>query len=614
MAEEVDSKGSRFNRWNYCIPLIGILILQAAYALHFRAARGHDLYDPDCYMRLVRVERLVETGGWWDHREPRSHPPEGESSHWTRPLDVLLIAGAAPLVPWLGWHKALETWGWWLSPVLQLAAVLALWWAFADSFDGHGRMRLALLLLCQPAIFSTFAAGRPDHHSLILLAFILLVGFVRRAIRSGGHDMAWVRAGLCAGAGLWVSVELLAAVAVSGLACVWPYLVSGERAALGRAVRFFTAMAVMTVIFRIVERSPREWFLVEYDVLSRVHLTGFVVAAGLLGTLRLLTRSWATWARWTSFILVALAGLGLCLAIYPGFLRGGLYGNVPPELFEHWMRYVNEVQPLLLWRQESLALAVAGLGPVLVALPVLWLRWRRSSVDLEKTDAFFQMALLGTFTVLSLWQVRWLVYAAFTFLPAYTMAMNQAVGSVEDGVNRRFQPLARVGIFALFFSFVFLGGLLDPNRSPEIEGPTIDDSHGELAAWVGRKELPTDGRPHRVLSVPEIGPAILWHTRAEVMVTPYHRNVAGLLGSYQAFGTRSEEEFREYLARHEITLVLVPKRWVRSLMEDGTMMRRLALGESVAGLELIELPPRSSLLWRAYQFKRESDSRDQTEE
>ncbi|GAB4241606.1 MAG: hypothetical protein OHK005_04790 [Candidatus Methylacidiphilales bacterium] len=603
MAEEGDSKCSGFNRWIYCIPLIGILVLQATYALHFRAARGHDLYDPDCYMRLVRVERLVETGGWWDHREPRSYPPEGESSHWTRPLDVLLIAGAAPMAPWLGWHEALQTWGWWVSPALQIGSVLALWWAFADTFNGHGRMRIALLLLCQPAIFSTFAAGRPDHHSLILLCFILLVGFTRRAIRSGSNDMAWVRAGLCAGAGLWVSVELVAAVAVSGLACVWPYLVSGDRAALGRTARFFVAMAVMTVVFRLVERHPSEWVAVEYDVLSRVHLTAFVVAAGCLGFLRLIAGAWPSWGRWTAFLTASVAGLGLCLALYPGLLRGGLYGDVPPELFEYWMRYVNEVQPLLLWRQESLALAVGSLGPVLIAFPMLWVRWRRVPSDAAKTDALFQMALLVTFTGLSLWQVRWLAYAAFAFLPAYTLAMNDAVAWAESRVNGRWQPLVRVGIFGAFFSFVFLGGMLDPNRSPEKQGPSIDDSHGELAKWVGKQALPLDGRPQRVLSVPEIGPAILWHSRAEVMVTPYHRNVAGLLGSYKAFGTRDEEVFRNYLNKQGVTMVLVPKRWLRSLMEEGKMIRRLANGEAVAGLEQIELPPGPGRMWRAYQVK-----------
>lgn len=62
-------------------------------------------------MRLLRVERLIETGAWFDHTIPRSNAPYGETLHWTRPLDVLLVAGAAPLAPVLGWREALFAWG-----------------------------------------------------------------------------------------------------------------------------------------------------------------------------------------------------------------------------------------------------------------------------------------------------------------------------------------------------------------------------------------------------------------------------------------------------------------------------------------------------------------------
>ncbi|MFQ3671906.1 MAG: hypothetical protein SNJ84_10670 [Verrucomicrobiia bacterium] len=582
------------------IPLVGILVLQPLYALHFRAARGHDLYDPDCYMRLVRVERLVESGAWWDHREPRSFPPEGESSHWTRPLDVLLIVGAAPLVPVMGWHGALQAWGWWISPVLQMVTVLALWWAFRDLLDGHGRMRMALLLLVQPAIFSTFAAGRPDHHSLILLGFVVLVGMARRAIRKGVDDVAWVKTGLCAGAGLWVSVELVVGAAVVGWAALWPYLAGGDRRALGCGARYFLAMAVMAVAFRLAERSPGDWLEVEYDVLSVVHLTALVVAAGLLGLMRLVVGSWGAIGRWAGLAGAAGGGLAICLVSFPGFLQGGLYGDVPKELFENWMRYVNEVQPLLLWRQESLALAVAGLGPVLVALPVLVGRWRGAQGRAGKTDALFQLMLLLVFVGLSLWQVRWMVYAAFSFLPAYTLAMNETIRWVEDRLARRWLPWGRVMVFGAFFGFVFVGGMLDPNRSPEKAGPSIDDSHGALAVWVATLPRPEENRPHRVLSVPEVGPAILWHSDAEVVVTPYHRNVEGLLGSYEAFGLRDEKAFVEYLEARGVTLVLVPTRWVKSLMGEGMMMYRLARGEAVGDLRPLELPAGPSRMWRAY--------------
>ncbi len=65
------------------------------------------LWTADGYMRLVRVEALYETGDWYDGVVHRSNAPYGESLHWTRPFDVVLLAGAAPLAPVVGFKTAL---------------------------------------------------------------------------------------------------------------------------------------------------------------------------------------------------------------------------------------------------------------------------------------------------------------------------------------------------------------------------------------------------------------------------------------------------------------------------------------------------------------------------
>ena len=46
----------------------------------------------DSFTRLVRVERLVESGAWFDNTLPRANAPFGTSIHWTRPFDAALIA------------------------------------------------------------------------------------------------------------------------------------------------------------------------------------------------------------------------------------------------------------------------------------------------------------------------------------------------------------------------------------------------------------------------------------------------------------------------------------------------------------------------------------------
>src|SRR5690606_683523 len=61
-----------------------------------------DLIDTDGYMRYLRVEQLLENGDWFDSSSPRSNYPFGESQHWTRVLDVYIVAPTFLLQPFLG--------------------------------------------------------------------------------------------------------------------------------------------------------------------------------------------------------------------------------------------------------------------------------------------------------------------------------------------------------------------------------------------------------------------------------------------------------------------------------------------------------------------------------
>ena len=54
-------------------------------------------YDSDAYMRLQRVAELHTHGRWHDAQTQRTNAPNGETLHWTRPLDTMLLTGA-----WLG--------------------------------------------------------------------------------------------------------------------------------------------------------------------------------------------------------------------------------------------------------------------------------------------------------------------------------------------------------------------------------------------------------------------------------------------------------------------------------------------------------------------------------
>ena len=100
-------------------------------------------------MRLVRVEALFETGDWYSSFAERSNVPWGDDQHWTRPFDVLLLSSAVLLEAMTGFEAGLFWSGVVISPLLHIAAMLALMWAARPLFDTRGLFYLGMLAVVQ---------------------------------------------------------------------------------------------------------------------------------------------------------------------------------------------------------------------------------------------------------------------------------------------------------------------------------------------------------------------------------------------------------------------------------------------------------------------------------
>lgn len=183
-----------------------ITVTQLGFAFKTGVFSGH-LVDPDCYTWLVRVLHLQETGHWFDAILQRVDPPYGLEQHWTRPFDVLLLAGGWILSPFAGFEKGLHAWGVAVSPLLHIAAALSLVWAFVPVYNNRQLVFLVLCFIVQPAVFSSFRAGRPDHHGLVIFLFVVSLGFVVRMMNDPARRI-WPWTGAFVSAlGFWVCIE-----------------------------------------------------------------------------------------------------------------------------------------------------------------------------------------------------------------------------------------------------------------------------------------------------------------------------------------------------------------------------------------------------------------------
>ncbi|MDX1423527.1 MAG: hypothetical protein R3322_10335, partial [Kiloniellales bacterium] len=226
------------------------------------AVWGGELRGTDSYMRLLRVTHLYESGDWYDAAIPRSNAPYGEILHWTRPADLLYLAGALALEPAFGFQRGLFLWAIFLGPLLHVAMVMVLVWAVRPVFDQERRFLLALAVFAQIAIWRDGLLGRADHHMLILLVFAAAFGGAWRILLGDRRPAVALAAGAAAGFGVWLSVEFLLVWAVLFTALGVAWLRAGGGLARG-ALWHALGLAAVVALALPVERPPGAWWAAE---------------------------------------------------------------------------------------------------------------------------------------------------------------------------------------------------------------------------------------------------------------------------------------------------------------------------------------------------------------
>ncbi len=561
------------------------------------------LWGTDGYMRLARVEALYETGDWYGNVSRRSNAPYGETLHWTRPLDALLLAGAAPLAPIVGFRTALYWWGVLISPVLHVLALLALMWAARPLLPRQGLVYLGVLAVSQPAILINFAHARPDHHGLIGLLFVLEFGFVLRLLGRPFEARTAIAAGAAAAALLWVSVEgmLVVAFALAAMGLGW----LAARDSFARKSRVFSmALIAGLVIALLVERPLSDLGAEEYDRLSVVHLFVFATVAVFWLVAEVVERHWALCAGAAGRAAMAFVGVaaaaGVVWLVFPKFFGGPLV-DVDPRLMSVSFDVIAEMEPLVLPDKplRSLRRIVLFVGPALLAVPFLVHLLLRGPP--EERRVWMGVALgLALFLPLAFYQLRVVPYAEFLLMLPYTALMMRLLGAFglsPGGGEAAAAPrdpsivlaVARAAVVVAFALWFLLLAAVIPG--PTAANGAADCPETAMARYLGEAFR---GPPRRILGFVDFGPEILYRTRHEVVATPYHRNT-GLLDTYDVFSATDDRTARQIVERRGIDLVLICSlnaEAARYLAPDGapTLYRRLDEGEPPGWLRALPLP------------------------
>lgn len=512
---------------------------------------------PDAYMRSVRVLDFIEGRDWYDGTIERSNAPYGETLHWTRPLDVLILAGAVPLkkLAGLDWPAAVFASGAMVSPLLHVLALLAFLWALRPLFDDRGLALAGFLFAAQFYLTFQFALGRPDHHGLILLLDILVLGFVLRLLGPAPRHADALAAGAVAALVIWVSVEglVITALMLAALAADW--IRRGATVAWTGWIAV-AALCLGLLAALVVERPLDDLGAISQDRISILHV-GIAGVAVLLWTIALAwpSRGQSPLVRGGVLLggaALAVAGLAVYVERYglPRLLAGPM-ADVHPRVVAEWWDFNKEVSPLLDKGDiaGTLPKFVAHLGMASLALPAML--WQALRVRAARRAAWWLLLSASVAAMaLAVHEVRWSGLTQVFLLPGYAVAARWLIDRLAATPLR----LAARALVPIVFAvgFLFIGASL---RRADAEPPAAPDCDVKRIAGALNERYPNDVR--RIASFIFYGPELLYRTSHEVVATPYHRNAAGMLDLIDFLKAEDMEAARRLADRRGIDLVVV---------------------------------------------------------
>ncbi len=585
------------------------LMIQAIFVVRgFAPVFDGELYGPDAYMRLVRATELAEGGGWFDTVSERSNAPFGLELHWTRPLDVLLLAGAAPLAPLVGFQTALYWWGVVVSPLLQLLSLGVLFWAGGLFFAPAGRVYLCVIFLCQPGVIYDYMAGRPDHQSLMGLLFALSVALTMRLMHHELRPREALGAGLVVALAMWISVESLVATALMlvalGLAWVWH---GGD---LARKSLIVTLVATAGAGLALAVNPVADGVLaLRYDRLSIVHVVLLAVVALFWLAVVGLERGAlaAARAQGGAPMRAALGAAGAVLVL--GFawlafpkLFGGPYVDLDPTLGPIFRNFVGQSRPMFSADSGSLTQAVYWLGPVALGLPYAVHRCLRGAPG-ERPLWLYLLGGLLLYLVLTILMMRWASYLGLLVAFPVSGLLMHVLGFLDRRLAMPWRALARA-LTVILFSVGFLSlGIVFQRQSENFARVEVLEAAEQSCSLTGFAAFANQAAatgaegaaPQRILANLFSGPEILYRTRHEVVATPLDHNARGIGDAYAILSAASDQAARERVRARGITWILLCPDSIEQVLfrrpdRASTLYERLARGALPAWLKAVVLP------------------------
>ena len=543
--------------------------------------------DTDDAMRMVQVRDLLSGQGWFDMHVYRLAPPAGSFMHWSRVVDVPLVAlmRLFGLVFTPAHTEALTR----LAFPLVMLAGLYLAVAHVARLFGDRAVQIAAVVLAfatGPA-FAQFVPGRIDHHAPQIVLLMLASGGVIAAL-DPLRARALLVAAACMAVSLAISLENLPFFVVLTAIPIVAWIVRGDEQALG--LKLFSAglLAALPLCF-VATVGPQRWTDTACDAYSATHL-----AAGVAGALALLgleaTRRWRTiGARFVGALAAGLLPLAAVKTLAPLCL-GDPFVGLDPLVRTVWLDHVAEVQTLLDLGATQPSAAITLSAPLTLAL-IATLAASFFARGLQCARLLSLAALIAVGLAMTFWGVR-------VFSSVAPLAAIGAAAAILPLAQRLAAPgplhaMLATALCLPFAPIVYAAALP--------ADPPVDDSR-TLACLRPDALKPLDMAPAGLVLAPiDEGSHLLAFTHHSVVAAPYHRNNAGNRLSIEAFLAKPDEARKIIAASgadYLVACTLMKRRRIMAAHAPRGLAAELLAGRAPEWLKPLDVRAEPNVIYR----------------
>ncbi len=516
----------------------------------------------DGLMRHVWVAQLYEGGGWYNNIIADISAPHGGSLHWTHALDILIILGAQPLELFMDSPQALFWSGALICPLLLLGCLFGIAWTVIPLVGRNRWLPACIVALFQVSIFSYASLGLADHHTLLLFFEIILIGATIRMILDKSAGRAAIIAGLAGAGGLWVSPEMALGLIPCVMILTWLWLQQPEKW-LPHLSAFSISLLCATALVIPIEYPPARWFETVYDKISFPYVILLACFAAFWLACRAVPALFNT--RPKRYVLLgswAAASLGFIIWYSPGILFGSL-SQVDPRIVDMWMNKVGEMSSLLptgIW-ELGMMFAVLGLG--FIAVPIIVHR-----VITRREDQFWNIYLFLAFGaaisfILTIQHARFGALAELFFVIALAIPLDDWLRKLAEH-RAGFIGLMESFLIILTLSFIsiMIGTPIAQSRE-EARSESVQfgmDGTCEVKDFMNFLESdlrwPTDQKLIVGAHV-NLGLRVVFHTRHQVVGTPYHRNGDAIYDTFTLMKTPDLAVAHDIVRKRQMDMIII---------------------------------------------------------